>query len=325
MLDNSGVGGADKYATVPSGTTICFRDFRGFGDKAEPTILLIAGLGEDLTFWTGSFVGALVAQGFRVIAMDNRDVGQSTFSAAPVPALWRQVIGRPRSDAYSLADMATDCVGVLDHLEIAQVHLVGRSMGGMIAQTIAATEPRRVASLTSIFSTTGARKVGQPALSTIRLLVGPPARTRTAAVRTHLRITEHIAGRAYPIDDAQEAATAARGWDRGTGNSAAGAARQIQAIQRSGDRTAQLRNISAPTLVINGDRDLLVNPSGGAATVNAIRSARHIVIPGMGHHIPDALVDPITQLISQHVYNACEEGNHEKGGSYERGHHVEVK
>lgn len=287
--------------------TICYRDS---GNRADPAILLLAGLGEDLTFWTESFVGSLVAQGFRIIRMDNRDVGQSTFAAAPAPALWRQVSGRPRSDAYSLADMASDSVGLLNHLGIAQVHLVGRSMGGMIAQTIAATEPQRVLSLTSIYSTTGASKVGGPALSTILLLVAPPAKNRTAAVRNHLQITRHMAGAAYPIDDAAEAAIAARGWDRSSGDPAAGVARQIQAIQRSGDRTAQLSRITAPTLVINGDRDLMVNPSGGTATVTAIRSAQHVVIPGMGHHIPEALVDPITRYISQHADRVSQGGKH---------------
>jgi pimeloyl-ACP methyl ester carboxylesterase len=306
MSDHRGAACVDRYATLPSGTTICFRDS---GDKADPAILLICGLGEDLTSWTGSFVGSLVARGLRVITMDNRDVGQSTFAAAPAPRLWRQLIGRPRCDAYSLADMAADCVGVLDHLGIAQAHVVGRSMGGMIAQTIAATEPQRVLSLTSIYSTTGASKVGQPALSTIRLLAAPPARTRTAAVRAHLRITGHMAGTAYPIDEAAEAAIAARGWDRSAGDVAAGVARQIQAIQRSGDRTAQLSMVTAPTLVINGDRDLMVNPSGGTATVKAIRSAQHVVIPGMGHHIPEALVDPITRYISQHAHRVSEGGN----------------
>ncbi|MDG5486045.1 alpha/beta fold hydrolase [Mycolicibacterium gadium] len=298
---------AEQYATLSSGTTICFRES---GDEADPAILLIAGLGEDLTVWTDSFVGSLVAQSFRVIAMDNRDVGQSTFATTPAPSLWRQVIGHPRSDAYSLADMASDCVGVLDHLGIAQFHLVGRSMGGMIAQTIAAAEPQRVLSLTSIYSTTGARDVGQPALSTIRLLVAAPLKNRTSAVRNHLRITRHIAGTAYPIDDAEEAAIAAGGWDRSAGDVAAGVARQIQAIQCSGDRTAQLSRITAPTLIINGDRDLMVNPSGGSATANAIRSAQHVVIPGMGHHIPQALVDPITQYIAQHADRVSEGGNH---------------
>lgn len=298
---------SDRYANLSSGVTICFRES---GDKADPAILLIAGLGEDLTFWTESFVGSLVGQGFRVLRMDNRDIGQSTFASSPPPSIWRRVFARPRSDAYTLADMATDCVELLDHLGIAQIHLVGRSMGGMIAQTIAATKPERVLSLTSIFSTTGARKVGRPALSTMRLLLAAPAKTRTAAVRNHLQITRHIAGTAYPIDDAAEAAVAARGWDRCAGDQAAGIARQIQAIQASGDRTEQLRRITAPTVVINGDRDVLVNPSGGAATVQAIRSAQHVVIPGMGHHIPEALVDPIAQYVSQHADRVNQGGNH---------------
>ncbi|MFI0738733.1 alpha/beta fold hydrolase [Streptomyces sp. NPDC021100] len=297
----------DRYAPLPSGMTICFRDF---GDRAGPAVLLIAGLGEDLTFWTGSFVGSLVDRGFRVVAIDNRDAGRSTFVAAPPPGLWRRIAARPRDDAYALADMAQDAVGVLDHLGISRVHLVGRSMGGMIAQTIAAAAPERTLSLTSLYSTTGARGVGQPALSTLRLLAAPPARTRTAAVRAHLRLTGHIAGVGHPIDDAAEAAVAARGWDRSAGDPAAGTARQVQAIQRSGDRTAQLSRITAPALVINGDRDPLVHPSGGAATARAIRSARHVVIPGMGHHLPEALVGPITTYISQHANRVGEGGRH---------------
>ncbi|MFF9145047.1 alpha/beta fold hydrolase [Streptomyces sp. NPDC014861] len=307
MPETSAVESADQYATLPSGMTICFRDH---GDKDDPAMLLIAGLGEDLTFWTDSFVGSLVAHGFRVVAIDNRDAGQSTFVAAPPPGIWRQITARPRGDAYTLADMAQDAVGVLDHLGIARVHLVGRSMGGMIAQTIAATAPERVLSLASLYSTTGARKVGQPALSTIRLLAAPPARNRTAAVRAHLRLTRHVAGTEHPIDDAAEAAIAARGWDRSAGDPAAGTARQIQAIQRSGDRTAQLSRITAPTLVIHGDRDPLVHPSGGAATVRAIRSAQHVVIPGMGHHLPESLVAPVTAYISQHANRVGEGGSH---------------
>ncbi|WP_318212008.1 alpha/beta fold hydrolase [Streptomyces sp. SJL17-1] len=307
MPETSAVESADQYATLPSGMTICFRDH---GDKDDPAMLLIAGLGEDLTFWTDPFVGSLAAHGFRVVAIDNRDAGQSTFVATPPPGTWRQIAARPRGDAYTLADMAQDAVGVLDHLGIARVHLVGRSMGGMIAQTIAATAPERVLSLASLYSTTGARKVGQPALSTIRLLAAPPARNRTAAVRAHLRLTRHIAGTGHPIDDAAEAAIAARGWDRSAGDPAAGTARQIQAIQRSGDRTAQLSRITAPTLVIHGDRDPLVSPSGGAATVQAIRSAQHVVIPGMGHHLPESLVAPVTAYISQHANRVGEGGSH---------------
>lgn len=180
-------------------------------------------------------------------------------------------------------------------------------MGGMIAQTLAARFPGRVRSLTSIYSTTGARNVGQPALSTFAILATSAPRNRTAAVCAHLRITRHVAGTAYPIDDAAEAARAAHAWDRCTDNPSEGSARQIQAIQVSGDRTAQLNAITAPTLVIHGDRDLLVAPSGGEATGRAIHQAQHVTIPGMGHHIPQALVKTITDLITQHA-NSVEDG-----------------
>ena len=298
----------DQFAELPSGVRICFRDS---GAASDPAMLLIAGLGEDQTFWGDSFVASLVSRGYRVITMDNRDVGQSSFATTPPPSIWRQAFGRPREDGYTLADMARDCVGVLDHLGIDRVHLVGRSMGGMIAQTVAATEPALVLSLTSIYSTTGSTKVGQPAKSTIwKLVLAPEAKTRTDAVRAHLRITKHIAGTAYPVDDAAEAAIAATGWDRSAGDPAAGVARQIQAIQLSGDRTAQLRSITAPTLVIHGDRDLMVAPSGGQATAAAIASAQHVVIPGMGHHIPEGLVDPITRYIAGHADRVSAGGDH---------------
>ena len=306
MPENTLPESGDQYATLASGVTICFRDQ---GDRTGPVILLIAGLGEDLTFWTDPFFRALLEEGFRVVALDNRDVGRSTFVTAPAPRLWRQVVGLPRSDGYSLADMAEDALGVLDHLGVDRAHLVGRSMGGMIAQTVAATAPERVVSLTSIYSTTGARAVGQPALSTVLRLAAPAARTRTDAVRAHLQLTRHVAGTAHPIDDAAEAAIAARGWDRSAGDPAAGVARQIQAIQRSGDRTAHLRRITVPTLVINGDEDPMVSPSGGSATVDAIPTAQHVVIPGMGHHIPAALVGPITRYISQHAKRVGEGGH----------------
>ena len=297
----------DRFITLSSGIRICSRDA---GRQSDPAIVLIPGMGEDLTYWTDSVVDAFVQRGFRVISIDNRDVGRSSRASTPPPALWRQVIGKPRPDGYALADMATDVVGVLDHLGIEKAHLVGRSMGGMIAQTIAANEPNRVLTLTSLYSTTGARKVGQAALSSMMILAAPAARDRTDAVRAHLRITRHIAGTGYPIDDAAEAAIAAHGWDRGNGDIAAGAARQIQAIQLSGDRTEELRRITAPTLVINGDRDLLVAPSGGAATAQAIRSALHITIPGMGHHMTQELAAPITDHIARHIERQDQGGSH---------------
>lgn len=308
MPEPGGTVAPDEFARTRSGLVICFRDH---GDPSNPAILLVAGLGEDQTFWGDTFVSSLVTRGYRVITMDNRDVGRSSFVPSPPPAIWRQVLARPRRDAYSLAHMAQDCIDLLDHLEIDRAHLVGRSMGGMIAQTITATAAERVLSLTSIYSTTGSTKVGQPARSTIRLLVlAPKVETRVQAVRAHLRVTEHVAGTAYPLDEAYESSLASRGWDRSAGDPAEGVARQIEAIQRSGDRTPQLHSITVPTLVIHGDRDLMVAPSGGVATAAAIPSAQHVVIPGMGHHMPEALVEPVTQYIVGHADRVSEGGDH---------------
>jgi pimeloyl-ACP methyl ester carboxylesterase len=290
----------EHLVDLPSGIRLCYRD-QGDGDP----ILLVAGLGQDLTAWPEPLVGGLLDRGFRVVRHDNRDVGRSSRVDAPPPTTWRQLLARPRPDAYTLQDMADDAVALLDHLRIDRAHLVGMSMGGMIAQTVAASRPHRVRSLTSVFSTTGRARVGQPAWSTKLRLVKPPARTREEFVRRHLDITAHLAGRGYPLDDAAETAYAEGAWDRGA-HSGAGApvARQIQAIQASGDRTEQVRRISAPTLVVHGDRDLIVHPSGGRATAAAIPGARHVTVPGMGHHLAPGLLDRLVDLITEHTREA---------------------
>ncbi len=292
----------DRFATLATGITLCYREH---GSPDDPTMLLVAGLGEDLIAWESRFVESLVRSGFQVVTMDNRDSGRSSFVDAPPPAVWRQALGRPRPDAYSLADMAQDCLGLLDHLGVERAHLVGRSMGGMIAQVLAAEHPDRVASLASLYSTTGASTVGQPTLATKRILLAPAATTSPAAVRAHLRITEHMAGADHPIDEVAETQLAVRTWDRAAGDQAAGQARQIQAIQSSGDRTAALARVTAPTLVINGDRDRMVAVTGGAATATAVRNARHLVIPGMGHHLPATLAEPVAHHVAQHAHDAA--------------------
>lgn len=288
----------DRFADLPSGIRICYRVD---GDPAAPAVLLVGGLAEDITSWSATFVSGLVQHGLRVIRMDNRDCGRSSYAATPPPSLLRQLLAHPRADAYTLADMAADCIGLLDHLGIASADVVGRSMGGMITQTLAATYPDRVRTLTSLYSTTGSKKVGRPALSTLVLLSSPPPRSRERAVRAHLRITRHLAGTGHPLDEVAETAHAQSTWDRSDGDQAAGSARQIQAIQASGDRTAQLRTITAPTLVVHGDRDLLVAPTGGDATAAAIPGARLVAVPGMGHHLPDSLAERIFGEVIDHI------------------------
>ncbi|MFD7966605.1 alpha/beta fold hydrolase [Streptomyces zaomyceticus] len=291
----------DRFVRLPHGTRLCYRLD---GETGAPPVLLLGGLGEDLTTWSSHFVSTLASRGLHVIRMDNRDCGRSTFAQDPPPSVLRQLLVRPRADAYTLADLATDSALLLEHLGVGPAHVVGRSMGGMIAQSMAARFPERTRSLVSIYSTTGDPRVGQPAASTKLLLASAPPRTRAQAVRAHLRLTAHLAGTRHPVDEVAEAAHAVSTWDRTAGDGAAGSARQIQAIQASGDRTAELGTVTAPTLVIHGDRDPMVHPTGGHATAIAIAGARLTVVPGMGHHLPDSLAEQVITEIAAHITSA---------------------
>lgn len=280
--------GTDQFVDLPAGPRICFR-VDGPPD-GEP-LLLLAGLGLDLTSWPEDFVAGYADRGFRVIRLDNRDAGRSDRIPARSPGRLRQALARPRPDAYDLTDMAADAIGVLDHLGVERVHLVGMSMGGMIAQTVAARHPHRVTTLTSVFSTTGHRRVGQPALSTLLRMMQRPGATVEESVARHLAMTGHLTGPGSPFDEDAERAWAVGLWERAGGRTArSGIPRQIDAIRAGGDRTTTLGAITAPTLVVHGDADRMVHPSGGVATARAVPGARHVVVPGMGHHLtPDAL------------------------------------
>lgn len=287
----------DRFCPVGAGREVCYRTG---GDPSGTPLLLIAGLTLDLTSWPREMIDGLVAQGFYLIRFDNRDVGRTTPATTPPPSLWRRALQRPRQDGYDLADMAGDGVAVLNHLGVQRTHVAGMSMGGMIAQTLAARYPTRTLSLTSIFSTTGSRRVGQAALSTQLQLANPGARTRAEFIRKHLRLVEHLAGNGFAPDRAAAAEYAARAWDRGLRQAAGdGVARQINAIYKSGDRTAELRRITAPTLVIHGDRDPIVHPNGGRATAAAISGARHVTIAGMGHDLAPGVIDRVVRLIAE--------------------------
>ncbi|MDV3134629.1 alpha/beta hydrolase [Mycobacterium sp. 29Ha] len=291
----------DQFCRAGGDREVCYRTD---GDPSAASLLLIAGLTLDLTSWPQDMIDSLVAQGFYVIRFDNRDVGRTSPATTPPPGLLRRALRRHRRDGYDLADMAGDAIAVLDHLGVERAHLVGMSMGGMIAQTIASRYPDRTASLTSIFSTTGAKGVGQPAVSTQLRLANPGARNRAKFIGKHVKLMGHLAGTGYPTDKAGTAEYAARAWDRGLREAAGeGVARQVNAILKSGDRTAELRNVTAPTIVIHGDRDLIVAPNGGAATAAAIHGARHVTIAGMGHDIAPGVIGRIVDLI---VRNAAE-------------------
>ncbi len=283
----------ERAVDLPAGPRICYRVD---GPDDGTPLLLIAGLGLDLTSWPQRMVDGFVERGFRVVRLDNRDAGRSSRIGNPPPGRLRQLLARPRPDAYDLADMAADTVGLLDALDIGQVHLLGMSMGGMIAQTVAARHPARVLSLTSVFSTTGHRRVGQPASSTLLRLAKAPARTVEESVERHLAMLGHIGSSVFPPDEEVERAWATAVWDRGGARSGAPVARQIGAIQASGDRTPDLARITAPTLVVHGDRDLMVHPTGGRATAAAIPGARLVEVAGMAHHLAPGVVDRLVDL-----------------------------
>jgi pimeloyl-ACP methyl ester carboxylesterase len=264
-------------------------------------MLLIAGLGQQLNVWPTALVDDLVAAGYRVVRFDNRDMGRSSRSDAPPPRPWRLVRRRFSSAQYTIADLAVDTAGLLDALETRAAHVVGMSMGGMIGQTLAARSPERVLTLTSMMSTTGARRIGRPALSTQSRLLRRPPRTRDAAGDRLVAIMRHIGSKGFPFDEPLAREVALEAWDRTGGSNPAGVLRQIAAIYKSGDRTADCRRIAAPTLVIHGDRDLMVHPSGGRATAAAIPGARLETIPGLGHDLPASAFSQLVAAIVEHA------------------------
>ena len=287
----------EQLVEVGRGISLAYEEI-GAG---EPMVL-VAGLGQQLHSWPTEFCESLAERGYRVIRFDNRDAGRSTHPRFRPPGIGAILGRRWPSEQYDLTDMAEDTVGLLDVLNLENTHVVGVSMGGMIAQTVAATHTARVRTLTSIMSNTGARWSGRPALSTWLLMGGRPARNRAEAQARAVRIFRHIGSHGFPFDEARIRELSGVGWDRDP--SPAGVGRQLAAIFRSGDRTSRLRAITAPTLVIHGDRDRMVNPTGGAATARAIRGARLETIAGMGHDLPAGAWERVMDLITAHVASA---------------------
>jgi pimeloyl-ACP methyl ester carboxylesterase len=274
-----------------------------FGDDGAPPLLLVMGLASQMLLWDARFCEEIAGRGFRVIRFDNRDVGRSSILRdARVPSRWQLALRHPSSAAYTLESMADDADGLLDQLGIAAAHVVGASMGGMIAQLVAIRHPDRVLSLVSIMSSTGNRRVGRPDPRLALRMLRPAARTRTrtreAYIEDHLE-TYHMIGSPPPVDFEYEykRQRAGRLFDRGI--HPAGAARQMAAIVTAKDRTTQLGQIRAPTAVIHGDQDPLVNVSGGRATAESIPGAELVVVPGMGHDLPRELWPQIIDAIAR--------------------------
>jgi pimeloyl-ACP methyl ester carboxylesterase len=219
-----------------------------------------------------------------------------------VPSLRQIATRRIASPAYKLADLALDTVGLLDVLEIERAHIVGASMGGMIAQTIAARHPQRTRSLTSIMSNTGARWTGQPALRAYPVLLAKSPSDREAYLEHATKMWSIIGSPGFERDPLELRAMLELSYDRGA--YPAGTARQLGAIIASGDRRRELRAVKAPTLVIHGEADKLVGPSGGRATAKAIDGSRLITIPGMGHDLPVAAWPQIVGAIADLAHTA---------------------
>lgn len=274
------------------------------GSPDDPAVLFIPGLGSQLHYWTPGLVDPIVAAGFQAILLDNRDAGYSTHLDGTRVNVFKVLealqAGETPDVPYLLTDMADDAVGLLTALGIDAAHIVGSSMGGMIAQTVAFRHPSRTRTLTSIMSTTGNPEVGQPTPEMNESLFTAPPTEREAAIASSVEYSRIAWADYFDEDRARE--TAIRNLDRvvypqGTG-------RQLASIYASGDRTADLETIAAPTLVIHGEKDPLVNASGGEATAKAIPGADLWVVPRMGHDLPPELYPDLTARMIEHFRSA---------------------
>ena len=267
--------------------------YETFGNKTDPAILLVMGLGTQMLAWRDEMCEAMADAGHYVIRYDNRDVGLSTHIDAPVPRLTDMVL--KRGAPYTIADMANDGIGLLDALGIEQFHLVGASMGGMIAQTMAIVHPSRILTLTLIMTSTGSRRVGRPTTSVMRRLAASTEPSdRDAAIEATVE-TYRVVGPPAHLDEDHIRDLAGRAFDRA--HNPAGRQRQLAAIMAQPDRTAALRKLKIPTLVIHGLDDPLVTPSGGLALAKAIPGATFIGHAGMGHDISHTMWRTVTDDI----------------------------
>lgn len=288
--------------TPNTGLEICYEDY---GDPAHDVILLVMGLGAQLTLWPDELVTALVGEGFRVIRYDNRDIGLShKVEGARAPSLAVQVlrkkIGFPARVPYTLTDMARDGIGVLDALGIESAHVVGASMGGMIAQLMAVHHGNRLRSMTSIMSTTGHGKLPQAEKHAMEALIAPLKGMDEESLVAHgLNIARNIGSPGFPFDPEQQRERVLKNIRRSV--YPAGLPRQLAAIIDDGCRRSRLASVRTPTLVLHGEDDPLVKVEAGEDTARHISGARLVTIPGWGHDIPVPLVDRLAHEIVTHA------------------------
>ena len=294
-------------ARISTGIELDYED-----QGAGPPVLLVMGIGAQWIHWPDAFVDALVARGLRVLRYDNRDVGHSTsldHLGRPPHAGWlllRGLVRRGRGvpSPYRLDDMATDGVALLDALGLPGAHVVGASMGGMIAQAMTLAHPTRVRSLVSIMSGPGRRRdLGRPK-ALLALLSGPAPRTPEEAGERLVRLFRVVGSPGFPLEEEGLRALGRRAFERDGGPNRDGFARQMAAIVTSGTRRHLLPTITAPTLVLHGEDDPLIPVRAGRATAALIPGARLRTFPGMGHDLPRALWPALADAIAEHAHAA---------------------
>lgn len=284
-----------------NGIELCWDSF---GDAGAPPLVLIMGLAAQMIAWPDEFCVLLAERGFRVVRFDNRDIGLSTrFDSAGVPdigaALTAALQGKPVDAPYRLSDIAADAFGLLDALGIARAHVVGASMGGAIAQTMAIERPERLLTLTSIMATTGEPGLPPPTPAAMGVLLKPPVTTLDGYIRSYVETWKVLRAGSFPDDEALDRERAEAVFARGL--NPPGVARQLAAILASGSRKAALRSVRVPTLVLHGDADPLVPLACGVDTAESIPGARLVVIPGMGHALPISFWKRIVEEIATHA------------------------
>jgi len=293
-----------------NGIELCYEIF---GEPTAEPMVLIMGLGAQMIHWEDDFCRQLAARGFRVIRFDNRDIGKSTKLTGgkrltAFELLKLRFLKIPVEAPYKLYDMALDVIGLMDALGITSAHLVGASMGGMIAQEMAISFPERVRSLTSIMSTTGNPKDPPPTREATAVLMAPPPASKEEYFARHALTWKILRAGSFPEDEALDRARAERTFERGL--NPAGAGRQLRAILASGSRKKRLASVKAPTLVIHGTVDPLIRPESGKDTAASIPGARLLMIEGMGHALPIPMWPQIIDAIDKHAHAARPKAAH---------------
>ena len=285
-------------------------EYETLGDPANPPIVLVMGLGANMRLWPSAFCERLAGAGFHVVRLDNRDAGRSTqLDHLGTPNVAKEAIKfllrLPIRSPYSLDDMARDTAAFIDALGLVRPHVVGASMGGMIVQNLAAMFPEKIATMTSVMSTTGSRKLPRPERRAFKALLSPPAKPgdHESAVRHLMHLLRVIGSKTLPSPEEELRAFCERHVLQGS--NPAGAARQLLAIASAGDRSKTIAKIRVPSLVLHGAEDPLLRPPCGADTARVIRegggSVNHVVVKGMGHDLPTPLHDELVGHISNHA------------------------